>query len=106
MSARRVVTTRRADEDIAAAIEYYIGQGVPTAALALVDALEDAKILMGEHPHLGSTRFAGELDIPELRTMALRRFPHLAFYTDDADSVRVHRLLHTGRDIPSGLLDG
>ncbi|MGM7669707.1 type II toxin-antitoxin system RelE/ParE family toxin [Microbacterium sp. A93] len=106
MSARRVVTTRRADEDIAAAIEHYLGQGAPTAALAFVDALEDAKVLMGEHPQLESTRLAAEVDIPELRTMALRRFPYLTLYTDDGDAVRVHRVLHTARDIPSGLFDG
>lgn len=105
MSARQVVTTRRADEDITAAVEYYLGQGAATAALAFVDALEDAKVLIGEHPQLGSMRLGAEVDIPEIRTLALRRFPYLAFYTDDVDAVRVHRVLHTTRDIPSELLD-
>jgi toxin ParE1/3/4 len=99
------MTTRRADEDIEAALSHYLGQGATDAALALVDALEDAKVLIGEHPQLGSTRLGSEMDIPEMRTIALRRFPYLAFYTDDADAVRIHRVLHTARDIPSGFLD-
>lgn len=105
MSPRRVVTTRRADEDIEAALGHYLSQAATNAALAFVDALEDAKVLIGEHPQLGSTRLASEMDIPEMRTLALRRFPYLAFYTDDADAVRIHRVLHTARDIPSGFLD-
>jgi toxin ParE1/3/4 len=104
VSGRRVVTTRRADEDIAAAVEHYIGQGASAAALAFVDALEDAKVLIGEHPHLGSTRLGSEVGIPEMRSVPLRRFPYLAFFTSDADAVRVHRVLHTARDIPSELL--
>ncbi|MFC7402090.1 type II toxin-antitoxin system RelE/ParE family toxin [Citricoccus sp. GCM10030269] len=99
------MTTRRADEDIATAIEHYLGQGVTTAALAFVDSLEDTKVLIGEHPQLGSTRLASAVDLPELRAMALRRFPYLVFYTDDSDVVRVHRVLHTARDIPSEFLD-
>ena len=101
-----MVTTKRADQDIEAALDHYLGEGANDAALALVDALEDTKVLIGEHPQLGSTRLAAETDIPEMRTLALRRFPYLAFYTDDADAVRIHRVLHTARDIPSGLLEG
>lgn len=94
------MTTRRADEDIEAAVGHYLGEGATDAAVAFVDALEDAKVLIGDYPQLGSTRLAAETGIPEMRTLALRRFPYLAFYTDDADAVRVHRVLHTARDIP------
>ena len=105
MSSRRVVTTRRADEDIEAAVDHYLDEGAAEAALAVVDAREDAKVLISGYPQLGSTRLASETGIPEMRTIALRRFPYLAFYTDDADAVRVHRVLHTSRDIPSRFLD-
>lgn len=88
------------------AIDHYLGEGAADAALALVDALGDVKTLMGEHPQLGSTRLAAKADIPEMRTLGLRRFPYVAFCTEDDDAVRVHRVLHTARDIPAELLDG
>ena len=104
MSARRVVTTRRADEDVAAAVDHFVGHGATKAALKFVDAREDAKVLIGEHPQLGSNRLGFEVGIPELRTTAVRRFPYLVFFTNGDDAVRVHRVLHTARDISSILL--
>lgn len=106
MRPRRVVTTQRADEDIAAVIEHYVGQGATAAGLAFVDALEEASVLISEHPHVGSTRLGSDVGIPEMRTVTLRTFPCMVFFTDDSDAVRIHRLLHTARDIPSGFMDG
>ncbi|MDQ0613935.1 toxin ParE1/3/4 [Microbacterium sp. W4I4] len=101
MTARRAVTTRRADEDIEHAVSYYLEQGAMDAALSFVDALESAKALMCRHPSVGSSGFAAELGIPELRALALQTYPYIVFYTDDADVVRVHRVLHSSRDIPA-----
>ena len=100
------MTTKRADQDIEVALDHYLGEGANDVALALVGALEDTKVLIGEHAQLGSVRLAAETDITEMRTLALRRFPYLAFYTDDTDVVHIHRVLHTAGDIPSGLLEG
>jgi Plasmid stabilization system protein len=100
----RVVTTRRADEDIDGAVSSYVDGGAREAALAFVDALENAKNLLGEHPSIGSPRFAVEADIPELRSLPLQRFPYVVLYTHDPDVVRVHRVLHTSRDIPVELM--
>ncbi|WP_022871124.1 type II toxin-antitoxin system RelE/ParE family toxin [Yaniella halotolerans] len=97
---RRVVTTRRTDEDIAWTIDHYLGQGVPEAAMGFVDALEEVKTIIGEHPQLGSIRIGIEIGIPEMRTVALKKFPYLAFYTYEVEVVRIHRVLHTARDIP------
>lgn len=105
MSSRRVITTRRADEDIEAAVDHYLDEDAADAASAFVDALEDAKLLISEFPQLSSARLASETGIAEMRTIALRRLPDLACYTDDADAVRIHRVLHTARDIPAGFLD-
>lgn len=105
MSARRVVTTRRADEDVIAAIAHYVDQGAAEAALHFVDALEDAKVLIGEFPQLGSARLGSDAGIPEMRTAAVRRFPYLVFFTNDDDAVRVHRVLHASRGVPSTLRD-
>jgi len=38
--------------------------------------------------------------IPEIRSVALRVFPYVVIYSDDADAVRVHRVLHSSRDLP------
>lgn len=95
-----VVTTRRADEDIARAAAYYLEVGDPAVAHAFVDALEAATALIAKHPSIGSPRFAVETGIDELRALALQRFPYLVFYTEDSDAIRVHRVLHTSRDLP------
>lgn len=106
MSVRRVVTTASADDDIVGAIDYYVISGANEAASGFIDALEDAKDLIAEFPSIGSSRFALETEIPELRDVAVKRFPFVIFYTDDADAVRIHRVLHTSRDIPTGLFGG
>ncbi|WP_371741899.1 type II toxin-antitoxin system RelE/ParE family toxin [Herbiconiux sp. VKM Ac-2851] len=97
---RRVVTTARADEDIASAIDDYVGEGAADVALDLVDELENLRDLLAEFPSLGSARLAIDLGIPEVRSVPLGRFPYVAIYTDDADAVRIHRVLHTRRDLP------
>lgn len=103
MTLRGVVTTRRADQDIDSAVDYYLEDGAPAAAMGFVDALQDAMSLLREHPSIGSPRFAIETGIPELRGLALKRFPYVVLYTDDSDVLRVHRVLHMSRDIPAEL---
>lgn len=105
MTPRRVVTTKRADEDISTAVAYYAEAAATDVALRFVDELESAKDLLAEHPSIGSPRFAIETGIPELRGYALSRFPYVMVYTDDLDAIRVHRVLHTSRDIPAELAE-
>ncbi|GMA91506.1 type II toxin-antitoxin system RelE/ParE family toxin [Homoserinibacter gongjuensis] len=101
MSPHRVVTTGRADEDIERAVAYYLHAGSPRRADDFVDALEACVHRIAAHPSIGSPRFAIETGISEIRTIALQRFPYLVFYSEDADAVRVHRVLHTSRDLPA-----
>ncbi|MCS5498385.1 type II toxin-antitoxin system RelE/ParE family toxin [Cnuibacter physcomitrellae] len=103
MTARRVVSTRRADEDIVRALEGYLEAEAREAASDLIQALQNARDLLSMHPSLGSARHAAETGILELRSLALRRFPFILFYTDDADAVRIHRVLHSSRDLPAEL---
>lgn len=100
---RRVVTTRDADADIENAVAHYVEEGSPDAAVRLVDAFVSATALLAEHPSIGSSRFAVETGIAELRSLALQRFPFVVFYSDDPDAVRIHRVLHASRDIPAEL---
>ena len=72
-------------------------------ALDFINALEDGIEQITRSPNSGSLRFAYELAIPDLRAWGLRRFPYVVFYTNDPDAVRVHRVLHSSRDIPAEL---
>ena len=105
MTRRRVVTTRRADEDIDDAVTYYLSEGAADVALRFVESLEEVRDLVAEHPSIGSPRFAIDTGIAELRAISLPSFPYVAIYTDEPDAVRIHRVLHTSRDIPAELSD-
>ena len=89
MTPWRVLTTQQADTDINTAIGHYPHQGAAEAAMNLIDALEESKVLLSEHPDLGSTRFAMETRIPELRSLSLPRFPYLVFYTAQGATIRI-----------------
>lgn len=95
----RLVTSARADEDIDGAIAYYVDAGAHEAALDLVDAIEQATQSLRSFPGMGSARLAVALGMDDVRTLSLDRFPFVIIYTDDADAVRIHRILHTSRDL-------
>ena len=101
MSARQVVPRLQAQRDIHDAVDYYVEEGAGPAALAFVDALEQAFAQLGRHPGIGSLRYAHELGLPGLRCWPLRRYPYVIFYVEREDHVDVWRVLHAGRDIPS-----
>lgn len=101
MRPKPVVPRQRADQDVEDAVTYYAKDHAQQAALDLVDALEDAYTHIGRRPGTGSSRYAHELDIPQLRTWPLARFPYLVFYAEREDYVDVWRVLHTRRDIPT-----
>lgn len=105
MSSRHVITTKQADTDIEAAVAHYLSQNATGAALDFIDDLEELKSLLREYPHLGSTRFAVETNIPEIRAFSLQRFPFLVFYTVQPHTVQIHRVLHTAREVPSRFLE-
>jgi toxin ParE1/3/4 len=105
VSPKPVVPRTLANRDVEDAIGYYLKEDARQAALAFVDALEDAYAILGQHPAIGASRYAAELDIPELRSWALPRFPYVIFYTEQADRIDVWRVLHGHRDIPALLED-
>ena len=101
MSTRRIVPRLQAQRDIDDAVDYYLEGGAGPAALAFIDALEQAFAHLGRHPAIGSLRYAHELGLPGLRCWPLRRHPYLIFYVEHDDHVDVWRVLHAERDIPS-----
>ena len=105
MTLARVITTRRADDDVDGAITRYLGEAGPTVAMAFIDDLQSAMSRLAAFPSLGTARFELVTGITDLRAFPLRNHPCLVIYTDDADAVRVHRVLHTRRDIAAALTD-
>ena len=100
-----VVPRLQANRDVEEALAYYLEQNAPEAALAFIDALEAAYNQIGRHPAAGSPRYDHELNLPGLRSLSLRRFPHIVFYVEREDHVDVWRVLHGQRDIPSWLAE-
>ncbi len=101
MKTKPVVPREQANRDIDEAIAYYLGEHAPQAAMGFIDALEQAYAHIGRHPATGSTRFAHELDLPDLRAWPLTRYPHVVFYVGREDRIDVWRVLHGQRDIPA-----
>ena len=105
MAAKPVQFRELATLDLESASGYYAAEASAAAAIRFVDAVEAAARRIGRNPRLGSLRFAYELTVPDLRVVAVGRFPYLLFYLERETSVDVWRLLHTSRDIPVSLQD-
>lgn len=101
MNPKPVVPRTLASQDVEDAIGYYLKQDAQQAALAFIDALEDAYAILGRHPGIGTSRYATELQVPGLRSWSLPRFPYVIFYVEQADHIDVWRVLHGHRDIPA-----
>ena len=82
---------------------HYRDEGGLEIALDFVDALEAAIADLCDRPLIGTLRFAFELEIPDLRSWSLQRFPYLVFYLPDDDRIDIWRVLHARRDIPAFL---
>ena len=92
-----------AQRDVEDAVDYYLNEASEQVALGFIDALEQAYTHIARHPATGSTRYAHELDLPELRSWPVKRYPFLVFYVERPDHIDVWRILHGQRDIPSWL---
>lgn len=95
-----VLLRRRALEDVESAIDHYVVEGGADVASRFIDALEGALAHLGRHPLTGSLRYSYELEIPELRSWPVLRYPYSVFYVVSTERVDVWRVLHTHRDIP------
>lgn len=98
---KAVIPRELAKQDTDEAINYYLSENAPEAALGFIDELERAYRQIGRHPSAGFSRYAHELNLPGLRFWPLRKYPHLIFYVERDDHVDVWRVLHGQRDIPA-----
>lgn len=103
MKSKPIIPRIVAQRDVEDAIDYYLNKTSEQVALGFITALEQAYTYIARHPATGSTRYAHELDLPELRSCPLKRFPFLVFYVERTDHIDVWRVLHGQRDIPSWL---
>ena len=104
MKARRVVLRETAEQDIDAAVDHYLAEAGSDIASQFIDTLEVSVRHISLHPLSGSSRYETELDIPDLRTWPVKKFPYLVFYVVHAQ-IDVWRVLHGQRDIPEWLQD-
>ncbi len=103
MSSKQIVPRERANRDVDAAIDYYLGEAGEKVALGFIDSLEQAYRHIASHPATGSPRYAHELDLPDLRSWPLGRYPYLVFFVERDDHIDIWRVLHGERDIPASL---
>jgi plasmid stabilization system protein ParE len=61
VTAKPVIPRERAVQDVESIVDHYLAEDAERAALAFIDALEEAFVHIGSHPATGSPRFAFEL---------------------------------------------
>lgn len=105
MKQKPVIPSEIANQDVDCAIAYYLEQQAEKAALGFIGALERAYRQISRHPASGSARYAHELDLPELRSWPLQRYPYLVFYVERDDHIDVWRILHGSNDITAWMRD-
>jgi toxin ParE1/3/4 len=101
VSGKPIVPRALAVLDIEDAVAYYLREGSERTALGFIDAVERTFSRLGHHPASGSSRYAHELNLPGLRSVQVRRHPHLVFYVERDTHIDVWRVLHGERDIPT-----
>lgn len=106
MKQKPVIPRVLAVQDVDEAVTYYLNEQAEAAALGFIDALEHAYKHIARYPASRSSRYAHELDLPELRCWGLKRYPYVVFYVERGDHIDVWRVLHGARDIPAWLVDG
>ena len=103
MIQKLVVLRRPAEDDIDAAIAYYLNEAGADVAADFVEQLEESIKKISKHPASGIPRYAHELYITDLRYWSMKRFPYLIFYIEKERYIEIGRVLHSSRDIPSAM---
>lgn len=103
MRFKPLIPRKLANRDVDKAIAWHPGEGAEQTAPGFIDSLEQAYSHIGRHPATGPTRYAHELDLPDLRSWPLKRFPYMVFCIERDDHVDVWRVLHGQRDTPAWL---
>jgi toxin ParE1/3/4 len=105
VTAKPVIPSPIVQDEVDAAIVFYLSEADEETALAFIAALESAYRYIGENPSSGSPRWGHILDLPGLRCWKLKRFPWLIFYIERPRHVDVVRFMHAKRDIPNWMIE-
>jgi toxin ParE1/3/4 len=101
-----VVWSGPARRDADDAAYWYASQGGLDLGERFLAAVEAALEHVGAHPKTGSTRYAVQVKLDELRFWPVKGFPYLVFYIESEQRVDVVRVLHEQRDIPAWMGEG
>lgn len=95
-----VIPCAIAQDEADEAVEHYLNEHVPEAALGFMDALARAYTQISRSPATGAPRYAHELNSPGRRCRALKNYPYLAFYVAHENHIDVWRIAQGSRAIP------
>ena len=87
----RVIFTEEADDDVAAAYDWYEGRE-PGLGEDFLHCAEACVLIIQRHPHL----FPVAVD--EFRRALVRRFPYEIFYEATVDSLIIYSVFHCSQD--------
>jgi toxin ParE1/3/4 len=96
----------QAQRDRQLEVRYYRKEAGSKVAMRLVVATNRALDQVELEPGIGSPVIGKVLDIPDLRTWRVAKFPLLWFYLERADHLDVVRLLGERQDIAAILAGG
>jgi toxin ParE1/3/4 len=91
------------ERDVEESLAYYEEESIALAT-QFIDKVEQALKHIANYPGTGSSRYAHELNLPNLKSWILKQFPYVIFYIERADYIDVWRLLHMKSDIPSWMV--
>lgn len=81
---------------------YAAAMGVQTRAERFINGAKASFEFLQENPSAGALYLLDDPDIPALRKWYVRGFAkYLVFYRDEGKVIRIVRVIHGARDIPS-----
>jgi plasmid stabilization system protein ParE len=83
--------SREAEADIAAAVDWYIGESTFSAAYDFLDEIEHAKNLLSMFAKVG------EAGMHNTRMLPLHKFPYSLIYRLQGDMIRIIAVVHHSR---------
>jgi toxin ParE1/3/4 len=89
----------RATLDVQQSVDWLIKESGKEVAASFIDELETQISIISRLPQSGSSRFAVEMGIPDLRFQVMLRHHHLIFYVETHSHIDVIRVLDSRRDL-------
>ncbi len=98
MIGKPIYLSQVAQLDLQEIISNYEKQCSIQAVNGCLDSLSKAYQQISQFPKTGSTRTGNEVQLSDLRSWPLTKYPYLLFYKEDDAQIDCWRLLHEKRD--------